>query len=153
LPTSAEEAPPTNTPDAAPIALWRILIVEDDTKVAEIIQAALRLEGNGAWEVRIAPNGEEALKLVDEQPVDLILLDMRLPGISGAEVYRRLRSAPATQRLPIIFLSGGTTFDLSIEGVQEGILLRKPFDVSELVAVVRANLPDAHSEQGQTAGK
>lgn len=143
LPRAAfpEKEPPSSPSVAPPGALRRILIVEDDAKVAEMIRAALRLEGNGTWEIRTALTGEEALNMVAAQPVDLILLDMRLPGISGAEVYRRLRAAPTTRRLPIIFLSGGTAFDLSLEGLQEGILLRKPFNVPELLAVVRANLP------------
>ncbi len=127
----------------------RILIVEDDAHVAEVICSALQLEGSGAWEVRTAATGEEALKLMEALRVDLILLDVRLPGISGAEVYRRLRAAPATAHLPIIFLSGGTTFDLSREGIQEGILLRKPFNVQELLAMVRANLPPANGKPEQ----
>lgn len=143
------EEPPPSSADAPPGALWRILIVEDDAKVAEMIHAALRLEGNGSWEIRAALTGEEALNIVAAQPVDLILLDVRLPGISGAEVYRRLRAAPTTERLPIIFLSGGTAFDLSLEGLQEGILLRKPFNVPELLAVVRANLPATPGEPGE----
>ncbi len=145
LPSSAT-APPPNEPDT----LRRILIVEDDAKVAEVIRDALRLEGSGAWEALTARSGEEALRMVEAQPVDLILLDVRLPGISGAEVYRRLRAAPTTHRLPIIFLSGGTSFDLSREGVQEGILLRKPFNIPELLAVVRANLPASSPDSFST---
>lgn len=117
--------------------------------MAEAIQTALRLAGEAAWEVSIALSGEEALQMLAARQVDLLLLDMRLPGISGAEVYRRLRAAPATARLPIIFLGGGTAFDLSREGIQEGILLRKPFNISELVAMVQANLPAANGKQGQ----
>jgi len=146
------EGSPPSSSGAPSEALWRILIVEDDAKVAEMIRAALRLEGNGSWEIRAALTGEEALTIVAAQPVDLILLDVRLPGISGAEVYRRLRAAPTTQRLPIIFLSGGTAFDLSLEGLQEGILLRKPFNVPELLAVVRANLPATPGKPGEAAG-
>jgi len=135
------------------VARRYILIVEDDASMAEAIQAALRLEGEAAWEINIARSGEEALQLMDARQIDLLLLDMRLPGISGAEVYRRLRAAPATRRLPIIFLSGGTAFDLSREGIQEGILLRKPFNIPELVAVVRANLPDANGTPEPTASE
>lgn len=152
-PAPAAETAPTNAPApplAVPEPLWRILIVEDDTKTAEVIQTALQLEGSGDWETTIARSGEEALQLLEAQPVDLILLDVRLPGISGAEVYRRLRAAPATQRLPILFLSGSTSFDLYVEGIQEGILLRKPFNIPELVAMVRANLPTAASAGQET---
>lgn len=151
-PSSAAEAPSgasASSPVPPPEARWHILIVEDDSHAAEAIRVALELEGGAAWKASIARSGEEALLMVAAQPVDLILLDVRLPGISGAEVYRRLRAAPATQRLPIIFLSGGTTFDLSREGIEEGILLRKPFNIPELIAMVRANLPDANGRPGQ----
>src|ERR1051326_5076709 len=120
---------------------WHILIIEDDEKVAQVIQSALQLETDMPWDTSIALSGEAALTLIETRQVDLILLDVKLPGISGAEVYRRLRAASATPRLPLIFLSGGTTFDLSLEGIQEGILLRKPFNISELLAMVQAALP------------
>lgn len=142
---------PTSASEAAAERRWHILIIEDDEKVAQVIQAALQLEDQTPWDTSIALSGEEALKLIAAQRVDLILLDVRLPGISGAEVYRRLRAASATQRLPVIFLSGGTTFDLSLEGIQEGILLRKPFNIPELLAMVQATLPAAHDEPGATA--
>lgn len=154
-PASGPVAAPPQAPASAaappPARRWQILIVEDDLPVAEVVQAALQLEGDPTWETRIARSGEDALAVVAAGQVDLILLDVRLPGINGAEVYRRLRAAPATQRLPIIFLSGGTTFDLSREGIQEGILLRKPFNIPELVAMVWANLPDAASKPDQPA--
>jgi len=115
--------------------------VEDDTRTADVIRESLELEAQMQWQIQIARSGEEALAMLAAQPVDLLLLDVRLPGISGAEVYRRLRAAPETRALPVIFLSGGTTFDLYREGIQEGILLRKPFNIPELLAMVRANLP------------
>jgi DNA-binding response OmpR family regulator len=138
-PAAAPEPEPANA--EPPARAWRILIVEDDARTATLIRETLELEEQMQWEMHIARSGEEALKLLAAQPVDLLLLDVRLPGISGAEVYHRLRAAPETRALPIIFLSGGTTFDLYREGIQEGILLRKPFNISELLAMVRANLP------------
>ena len=119
----------------------RILIVEDEASAANAIQEALEMEGSGQWGVRIARSGEDALAALKSELVDLILLDVRLPGISGAEVHRRLRANPATRHLPIIFLSGATSFDLSVAGIQEGVLLRKPFQISDLLAMVNANLP------------
>ncbi len=146
-PASPAEATPTPPPEEG----WRILIVEDDARTAQAIRENLLLESNAAWRVQIAPNGEEALALLAEQPVDLVLLDVRLPGISGAEVYLRLRADPAAQRLPVIFLSGVTSFDLSLEGIQEGILLRKPFNMPDLLAMVRANLPSRGAERADAA--
>ncbi len=123
-----------------------ILIVEDDPHVANAIQETLKLESCGQWELYVTHSGEDALALLASQPMDLVLLDVRLPGISGAEVHRRLRAAPETHHLPIIFLSGATSFDLSLEGIQEGILLRKPFDIPDLVTVVKANLSPTSME-------
>jgi|GEM_PF-733877 len=144
IPEDTRASPPASPAEAAPTAPpeqgWQILIVEDDARTAQAIREAFQLESKAAWQVHVAPNGEEALRLLAAQPVDLVLLDVRLPGISGAEVYRRLRADPATRRLPIIFLSGVTSFDLSLEGIQEGILLRKPFNMQELLAMARANL-------------
>ena len=129
----------------------RILIVEDEAGAASAIQEALEIEGSSRWDVRRVRSGEEALEALKSQPVDLLLLDVRLPGISGAEVHRRLRAAPATRRLPIIFLSGATSFDLSVAGIQEGVLLRKPFQIADLLAMVNANLHPPTDSPGATA--
>jgi CheY-like chemotaxis protein len=128
-----------------------ILIVEDEAGAASAIQQALEIEGSGQWKVQIARSGEEALAALERQPADLILLDVRLPGISGAEVHRRLRANPATRHLPIIFLSGATSFDLSVAGIQDGVLLRKPFQIPDLLAMVNANLPPPTDSPGAIA--
>lgn len=137
-------------PLAEAMQVRRILIVEDEAGAASAIQETLEMEGSSQWDVRCVRSGEEALESLKSQPVDLILLDVRLPGISGAEVHRRLRANPATRRLPIIFLSGATSFDLSVAGIQEGVLLRKPFQVADLLAMVNANLPPPTDSPGTT---
>ena len=138
-------------PLADAMQVRRILIVEDEAGAASAIQEALEIEGSSQWKAQIAPSGEEALAVLEHQAVDLILLDVRLPGISGAEVHRRLRANPATRHLPIIFLSGATSFDLSVAGIQDGVLLRKPFQIPDLLAMVNANLPPPTDSPGAIA--
>lgn len=145
------EQPLTEQPLAGAMQVRRILIVEDEAGAASAIQEALEIEGGGQWKAQIARSGEEALLVLENQPVDLILLDVRLPGISGAEVHRRLRARPETRHLPIIFLSGATSFDLSVAGIEEGVLLRKPFQIPDLLAMVNANLPPLNDPPGALA--
>lgn len=117
-----------------------ILIVEDDSHVASVIRAGLELEGEANWLVQSADEGRRALEIAGATPPDVVLLDVRLPGLGGAEVYRRLRSNQCTRGARILFLSAGTAFDLHQLGIEDGVLLRKPFDLRQLVGLVRALL-------------
>lgn len=117
-----------------------ILIVEDDPLVAGVMRNALELEGDAAWDVRLAAEGARALELARAAAPDVVLLDVRLPGLDSAEVYRRLRANPRTRRAIVLFLTAGTTLDLVRRGIEDGLFLRKPFDVRELVRIVRALL-------------
>lgn len=127
------------TPRATP-ARHRILIVEDDSRVANVIRETLELEGDPDWAIETASEGVHALELAGAVQPDVILLDVRLPGLDGAEVYRRLRASQKTRRSRVLFLSAGTSLDLYHRGIEDGVLLRKPFDVGELVSLVRALL-------------
>lgn len=115
-----------------------ILIVEDDPRTAHVLRSALELEGEPGWEIEVAGDGMRALELAACTPPELVLLDVRLPGIDGAEVYRRLRATPHGSRIHILFLSAGTSLDLYQRGIDDGVLLRKPFDVQDLIGLVRA---------------
>ena len=127
------------TPRATP-ARHHILIVEDDPRMANVIRATLELEGDPTWAIETAGEGLQALELAGTVQPDVVLLDVRLPGLDGAEVYRRLRASQQTRRSRIIFLSAGTSLDLYQRGIEDGVLLRKPFDVCELVSLVGALL-------------
>lgn len=137
LDTPEIEAMPT--PRATP-ARHHILIVEDDARVANVIRETLELEGDPDWAIETACEGMHALELAGTVQPDVILLDVRLPGLDGAEVYRRLRASQTTRRSRVLFLSAGTSLDLYHRGIEDGVLLRKPFDVRELVSLVRALL-------------
>lgn len=114
----------------------RILIVDDDYNIAELISLYLTKE---CFETKIVGDGEEALRVFPEFQPNLILLDLMLPGIDGYQVCRELRSA---SQVPIIMLSAkGEIFD-KVLGLELGAddYMIKPFDSKELVARVKAVL-------------
>ena len=114
----------------------RILIVDDDYNIAELISLYLTKE---CFETKIVGDGEEALRVFTEFQPNLILLDLMLPGIDGYQVCRELRS---TSQVPIIMLSAkGEIFD-KVLGLELGAddYMIKPFDSKELVARVKAVL-------------
>jgi CheY-like chemotaxis protein len=118
----------------------RILIVEDDVAAAGAIRAALELEGEPGWDIQVAGEGQRALELASAVPPEVVLLDVGLPDVDGAEVYRRLRANPLTARTRVLFLSGATSLDLHQRGIDGGVLLRKPFDLRALAGLVRTLL-------------
>jgi CheY-like chemotaxis protein len=118
----------------------RILIVEDDATAAGAIRAALELEGEAGWDIQVAGGGHRALELASAVPPEVVLLDVGLPDVDGAEVYRCLRANPLTARTRVLFLSGATSLDLHHRGIDGGVLLRKPFDVQALAGLVRTLL-------------
>lgn len=117
-------------------AKQKILIVDDDNNIAELISLYLTKE---CFETMIAGDGETALELADSFAPNLILLDLMLPGMDGYQVCREIRSKSST---PIIMLSAkGEIFD-KVLGLELGAddYMEKPFDSKELVARVKAVL-------------
>jgi CheY-like chemotaxis protein len=130
-------------PDARPVtSRHSILLAEDDFRLASAMRSALELEGESAWQVTVASSGSRALELAAANPPHVILLDIFLPDLDGAEVYRQLRINPATRSTRVVFVTAATSLDLYERGIPNGVLLRKPFDVRDLVGVVRALLAD-----------
>jgi len=113
----------------------RILLVEDERKVASFVAGALR---ENAYAVDVAETGEKGLELAEDNPYDLILLDVRLPGLSGIDVCRRLRQSG--REMPILMLTARGLIEQRVEGLDAGAddYLVKPFAVAELTARVRA---------------
>lgn len=116
-----------------------VLIVEDDTDLAEMLQAYLRLDG---YTVRTEPQGEGALTLAYREPPDLIVLDIRLPGMDGFEVCTRLQESHRTRHIPIIFLTERSERLDRLRGLHMGSVdyITKPFDLYELRLRVRNTL-------------
>ena len=121
------------------VATERILAVEDDEDILELIQYNLRKEG---YRVTGVTTGEEALDEVRLSVPDLMVLDLMLPGIDGLDVCKRLRADPKTHAVPIVMLTAkGEESDIVI-GLELGAddYITKPFSPRVLVARVRAVL-------------
>lgn len=121
----------------------QILVVEDEEAIQVLLSYNLNAEG---FAVRQAMSGEDALMLVAEETPDLIVLDWMLPGISGVELCRMLRTKPETRSVPIIMLTArGEEFD-RVRGLASGAddYVVKPFSVPELVARVKSVLRRAN---------
>jgi two-component system, OmpR family, response regulator VanR len=114
----------------------RILIVEDEREIADLIEIHLRDEG---YDVLKAENGERALRLLEENEVHLVILDIMLPGLDGLEICRRIRKDRA---LPILMLSARSADMDKVMGLSTGAddYLTKPFNVIELLARVKSQL-------------
>ena len=113
----------------------RILLVEDERKVASFIARALR---ENSYAVDIAENGEKALELTMDVTYDAILLDVRLPGMGGVQVCRELRQQG--MEAPVLMLTARGLVEQRVEGLDAGAddYLTKPFVLAELLARVRA---------------
>ncbi|MBW2277782.1 MAG: response regulator [Deltaproteobacteria bacterium] len=113
-----------------------ILVADDDGHIREVVRYALEKTGHTVLE---AADGDEALKIASEQPIDLLVLDIVMPGPDGLEVCRRLR---ATSELPILFLTSRDDEVDRVLGLEIGgdDYLIKPFSPRELVARVKAVL-------------
>jgi two-component system copper resistance phosphate regulon response regulator CusR len=113
----------------------RILVVEDEDKVASLIARALRED---AYAVDVASTGQRALELALDATYGIVLLDIRLPGLSGIEVCRELRQSGI--ETPILMLTARSLVSQRVEGFNVGAddYLTKPFAIAELRARVRA---------------
>jgi DNA-binding response OmpR family regulator len=113
----------------------RILLIEDERKVASFIARALR---ENTYAVDVAESGLKALELGADVPYDVILLDVRLPDLSGIEVCRELRQRGVES--PVMMLTARGLVEQRVEGLDAGAddYLTKPFVLAELLARVRA---------------
>ncbi|MGR3364440.1 MAG: phosphate regulon transcriptional regulator PhoB [Maritimibacter harenae] len=116
-----------------------VLLVEDEPAQREILRYNLSSEG---YDVSIAENGDDAMVLVDEIGPDLILLDWMLPGVSGIEICRRVKTRRDTSDIPVIMLSARSDEMDRVRGLETGAddYMVKPFSVQELMARIRTQL-------------
>jgi two-component system response regulator MprA len=117
--------------------MTRVLVAEDDPSALESVTRALELEGYDAEGVG---NGAEALRVVADAPVDLLVLDLMMPVIDGLTVCRRLRAAG--DRTPVLMMTARTELSDRVSGLDAGAddYLPKPFALDELLARIRALL-------------
>ena len=123
----------------------RVLVVEDEVKLASLIRKALKEDGLLA---DVAIRGEDALWMASANPYDVVVLDINLPGIDGFETCHRLRIDGV--RTPILMLTARDTVDDRILGLDTGAddYVVKPFDFDELLARIRALSRRGPVEQG-----
>lgn len=121
----------------------RILVVDDDPAISRLLCANLKARG---YEVITAVDGEEALEMMDREIVNLIILDIMMPGVDGVEVCRRIRE---WSRVPIIMLSARGDEKGKVNCLELGAddYLTKPFGVAELIARVKTALRHSNATQ------
>ena len=110
-----------------------VLIADDDPDILELVSLTLERDG---YEVALARNGEEALRIASERHIHLAVLDLMMPGIDGYEVTRRLRARVRENRLPILILSAFAEDRQAAQALAAGAdaYMRKPFSPRELLA-------------------
>ncbi|MYL69964.1 response regulator [Halobacillus litoralis] len=121
-----------------------ILVVEDETKIARVLELELEFEG---YQVTKAHDGMEGLRLYREQEWDLLLLDIMLPGLSGTDLLKRIRSGDGDT--PVIMLTAKDAVSDKVTGLDLGAndYVTKPFEIEELLARIRAALRTKSDQQ------
>jgi len=117
----------------------KILVVDDEAESRSLLTKILTEEG---YDVRAADGGKLALASIVVTRPELILLDIRMPGMDGFEVCRRIKNNDGAQNIPLMFLSGSTDLSERVEGLRLGAVdfVTKPFQREELLARVRTHL-------------
>jgi len=139
---------PLDVPCAATMTAT-ILIVEDEHAVARGVQYALQQEG---YDVIVARSGEEGLEFATQKAPDLVILDVRLPGMDGFEVLRRMRAAGS--KAPVLFLTARDDEVDKVIGLELGAddYLTKPFGLRELMSRIKALLRRAYGDLADAGG-
>lgn len=116
-----------------------ILLAEDDAGAREALEFMLRAQG---YHVICAEDGERALEALAENHVDLVLLDVLMPGHSGFAVCREIKSKPATRLIPVVLITGMVNPESRVEGIESGAddFIHKPLRREELLARVKSLL-------------
>lgn len=126
-------------------AAARILLVDDNADMRDYVRRLL----SQCYTVEVATDGLTALQRIRQQPPDLVLTDVMMPGLDGFELLRELRADPETQQIPIILLSARAGAESRLEGLAAGAddYLIKPFSARELLARVESSLKLAQVRQ------
>ena len=117
-----------------------ILIVDDDNRLREYVRANLELEG---YVVREAGNAEEGLRALEEEPPDLVLLDVMMPRVDGWEMLRRVQEEHGVGTIPVLMFSGKVDEGQLAEADARGVsgFIGKPFDPQQLIESAKQLLP------------
>lgn len=111
----------------------RILVVDDDPRLREYLRVNLEMEG---YEVREAGSAEEGLAALDDEPPDLILLDVMMPGVDGWQMLVRVREKHGRDSIPVVMFSGKVDREQAAAAERAGAqaFIGKPFDPQQLIA-------------------
>ena len=109
-----------------------ILVVEDDPALRELYRSTLRSVG---YAVVAVEDGVDALRRIEHNPPDAVVLDLSLPRLNGRDVYHELKSGPETRHIPIVVVSGMDTSDLNPKDF--ACVLNKPIDADALIVAVK----------------
>jgi CheY-like chemotaxis protein len=112
----------------------KVLVVDDDTIIRELVK--LHLASNG-YDVRVAEDAVEAGHLILREVPSLIILDVAMPYMDGYEFATALKHDPATQHIPIVFLTGEDSIDEHADRIGAAAYLKKPVTANRLLEVVR----------------
>lgn len=115
----------------------KILVIEDDPDISKTLHLSLKMEG---FDVLIAKEGKQGLNMAKTESPNLLLLDLRLPGLPGEEICRELRKDPLYEKLPIIMLTAKDTDVDKVIGrvIGANYYMPKPFDMEELLSRIHA---------------
>lgn len=122
-----------------------ILVVDDDHAILDMIADLLGYEG---YVVRPVGDGSSAIAQARADPPALILLDLMMPELSGWQVIAALRAVPETQAIPIVLLSARRDLATVAQGLDVPRFLEKPFELDDLLKIVREYLPGSHDRSG-----
>jgi CheY-like chemotaxis protein len=116
-----------------------ILVIDDNSYFRDSVAAYLKDEG---YDVTVAGNGVSGLNLVYQTHPDLVVADIRMPGLGGIALCRLLREGSETRHIPVILMTGVAELETA-DAIAAGAVtvLKKPFDLSDLVSRIRALLP------------
>jgi DNA-binding response OmpR family regulator len=129
----------------------RILVVDDEIYIVHILEFSLTMEG---YNILTAFDGEEALRVIEQERPDLVVLDIMMPKLDGYEVCRRLRKEERFSGLPVILLSAkGRSIDREV-GLQAGAddYITKPFSPRKLIEKIRELLEREENRLGKVVG-
>ena len=115
----------------------KVLVVDDERQIRDLLGEFLEREG---YEVLLSSAGEEAIELAERKIPHAILLDVKMPGIDGIEVCKRLKAEPKTQFIPVIMITGYV--DNKMVAIESGAddFVNKPIDLVELAVRVKSIL-------------
>ncbi|MFJ3389458.1 response regulator transcription factor [Lysinibacillus sp. NPDC086135] len=127
----------------------RVLIIDDEVKITNVLSSYFEINGDYTY---IAHTGESAIQIIDQVPLDMIILDLMLPDMAGEDICRYVKS---NYVIPVIMLTAKISIDDKIKGFEIGAddYVVKPFHPKEILVRAERLLPDSHKKQVITLGQ